>query len=117
MSDKDTPMWASISNDGGRFTVYYKEHGIYSDSRLEGYSINAFKDCPNDLPVVRFDKAKYEDVCAWLRENNIIVRGHGKPLFGWKYLSLEEYLDILGTYDILYQPMSNVVEEFQCQIN
>jgi hypothetical protein len=112
MPNKETPLWASISNDGGRFTVYYQMYDIYSSVHQEGYNLDSFKDCPDDLPVVRFDKAKYDDVCAWLRENHITVDGYTHPMSGWSHVSLEEYLDILGTYDIYHEPLAQVRKEF-----
>lgn len=97
----DIPLWGSISHDKGRFTVYYQAHDNSCDIRSEGYSMNVFKDCPSDLPIIRFDKARIEDIILWLKESYIVEQyTNSSNRFGWKVVPLDEYLGSLRMFSI-----------------
>ncbi len=101
MKDQDIPLWGSISHDKGRCTVHYQAHDNSCDIRLEGYSMDVFKNCPSDLPIIRFDKARIEDIILWLRESYVAKEYAGPSnRFGWKVVPLDEYLGSLRMFNI-----------------
>lgn len=97
--EKDTPLYGTISHDGGRFTVHYEKQPPCSDGRLEGYNFDAFNDCPDDMPVVRFDQADIGDVFLWLRQS-YICKEHSNANQGWKVMSLIDFIGIFANYSI-----------------
>lgn len=101
MKDQDIPLWGSISHYKGRCTVHYQAHDNSCDIRLEGYSMDVFKNCPSDLPIIRFDKARIEDIILWLRESYVAKEYAGPSnRFGRKVVPLDEYLGSLRMFNI-----------------
>jgi hypothetical protein len=106
MAHKDTPLWGSISRDRGRFTLHYARHGSSSDVRLEGYDLSVFEDCPDDLPIIRFDKAEIDHIVTWLRQNySCSEHSVCSDRHGWTSLELQDYLGMLANYSIGYEEL------------
>jgi hypothetical protein len=100
MKDQDIPLWGSISHYHGRFTLHYAKRDSSADIRLEGYNMDVFKDCPSNLPIVRFDLANIESVFSWLNQNYLCLDySNGKPDF-WCRLDLQDYIGTFAGYGI-----------------
>lgn len=100
MKNQDIPLWGTISHDHGRFTLYYAKHDSSSDIRAEGYNMSVFKDCPDSLPIVRFDLSKIDSVFSWLKQRYLCSDySNGKPDI-WTCLELNDYLGTFGNYNI-----------------
>ena len=104
--DADKPLWGTISHDRGKFTLHYAKRGSSSDIRLEGYDLSVFKDCPEILPIIRFDKAEIESIIVWLRQN-YSCSDHSvcSDRHGWISINLNDYLGALANYSIGYEEL------------
>ena len=60
------PIYGVIAHTGTLFTLHYhyEDHGDSKTTGInkQGYDLNVFRDCPDDLPIIRFDLSEFENV-------------------------------------------------------
>jgi hypothetical protein len=98
---KDKPIYGSISADGALFTVHYAAEGTSQSIHKEGTSLEVFDDCPEDMPVIRYDKAGYEKSVLWLRQHYFCEEYCPvSSKYLWQMLPLYDYLGTFAQYGI-----------------
>lgn len=106
---KNKALYASISHDKGRYTIYYEQEENAFGIHTEGYSPDVFKGLPKNLPVIRFDKADLGDVWAWLDTYYQCAEHEGNNgSYKWKSLTLHEYLSKLSAFNIPVEKLREV---------
>ena len=105
---KEKPLFGSVSLDRGQWTVHYESDGICEGIRKTGYSENTFDECPNNMPIVRFDLADEGKICGFLDKNLLPAEMYiNKKSTYWNYVSTEDYLDAAEEHGI---PVMNLCD-------
>lgn len=105
---KEKALYASISRNQDRYTIYYEHEGNSFGIQTEGYSPDVFHGLPKNLPVIRFDKASYEDVANWLNSNYQCYEHEGESTYKWTSLPLAKFLDTLRLFNIPVEKLEEV---------
>lgn len=108
---KETPLYGMIAYPGGNFTLLYRKHGNQSSINKEGYNISVFDECPDDMSVVRFDKASFKNIVSWLDKNyNCSDYFYSAKVF--RSLNLQDFLAMFANYSIPVEELHTTRESF-----
>lgn len=87
MKKKEKPAYGTISQNGGLYTVSYYR-GEFGRSSLQGYSIDTFRDCPDEMPVIDFRPADFGKIVTE------VLKGEDcRETASYGTLSLPDYLE------------------------
>ena len=105
---KEKPLFGSVSLERGQWTVNYESDGSCEGIRKTGYSENTFDECPNNMPIVRFDLSDEVKICSFLDKNLLPAEMYiNKKSTYWNYVSIEDYLDAVEEHGI---PVMNLCD-------
>jgi hypothetical protein len=105
---KEKPLFGSVSLNRGQWTVNYETDGNCQDIRKIGYSKNVFDECPNNMPIIRFDLADGSKIWKFLSRNLLPRKMYiNKSSTYWNYVSTEDYLDTAKEHGI---PVMNLCD-------
>jgi len=85
------PLWGSVSANGGLWVLHYHRAGSSSHICVEGYGPDVFDGFKG--PVIRYDKAKLDDVLQVIAGPPTYVEGWSGEGAPGPIISLEEFLN------------------------
>lgn len=105
------PMFGTVALLGGLYVIHFGREGTASSIRHEGYSPDVFKDCPEDMPVVRFDLSPENSVFESIRGPVKYIKGHHGTDSGnqrEKWYTLDGYLAEMRRFGVVVQTLAEM---------